>query len=384
MLEHLFGIPFNLASFVVCLSVVVFVHEFGHFLIARRNGVKCESFSIGFGPELFGLTDRHGTRWKVSLVPLGGYVRMYGESDSMHAVEGGADGTETEQRPMTEDESAQSLKSKTVGQRAGIVFAGPAANFVFAIVVLTCIFMTYGRPVIDPVIGAVNADSAAAEAGLQPGDRFVDIDGTPIKRFEDIQRLVQLGYGETMQVTVNRDGSTVQLSVTPRIVDRPDAFGNVQKTALLGISAGEARTMEHLGPSGALVAAVKQTYEVVEATGVAVGQMISGRRGTEDLGGPIRIYKYSGQAAKTGFAGFVVFMAILSINLGLINLVPVPLLDGGHLLFYAIEAVRGRPLSDRAQEWGFRIGLALVGALTVFVTWNDIVQTWLRGPSASG
>lgn len=385
MLEHLFGVPFNLASFVVCLSVVVFVHEFGHFLIARRNGVKCESFSIGFGPELFGRTDKHGTRWKVSLVPLGGYVRMFGESESMHVVEGGADGTESEeQRSMTAEEWAHSLKSKTVAQRAAIVFAGPAANFVFAIIVLTCIFMTYGRPVIDPVIGAVNEDSAAAAAGLQPGDRIVDIDGTAITRFEDIQRLVQLGYGETMQVTVNRDGANMQLSVTPRIVERPDAFGNVQKTALLGISAGEARTMEHLGPSGAVVAAVRQTYEVVEATGVAVGQMISGRRGTEDLGGPIRIYKYSGQAAKTGFAGFVLFMAILSINLGLINLVPVPLLDGGHLLFYAIEAVRGRPLSDRAQEWGFRIGLALVGALMVFVTWNDIVQTWLRGPSASG
>jgi regulator of sigma E protease len=250
MLEHLFGVPFNLASFVVCLSVVVFVHEFGHFLIARRNGVKCESFSIGFGPELFGRTDKLGTRWKVSLIPLGGYVRMFGESEAMHSVEGGADGTETEQAPMTEEELAQSLKTKTVAQRAAIVFAGPAANFVFAIVVLTCIFMTYGRPVIDPVIGAVNEDSAAAAAGLQPGDRIVDIDGTAIKRFEDIQRLVQLGYGETMQVTVNRDGSNLQLSVTPRIVERPDAFGNVQKTALLGISAGEARTMEHLGRAG--------------------------------------------------------------------------------------------------------------------------------------
>jgi regulator of sigma E protease len=372
MLEHLFGVPFTLASFLVALTVVVFVHEFGHFFFARRYGVRCESFSIGFGPELFGYTDRLGTRWKFSLIPLGGYVRMFGEADAMHAVEGGG---EPDAGAPTPEDRAASLKYKPVGQRAAIVFAGPAINFLFAIAVFFAIFLVLGRPVVDPVVGGVVEDSPAAAAGLKPGDRIAAIDGTPIARFGDIQHLVQLGYGAPMTLTVQRDGQELSLPVTPRIVERKDAFGNLQKTAMLGISAsGETVTVERLGPGAALGAAVTQTYEVVQGTVVAVGQMISGRRGTEDLGGPIRIAKYSGQAAKTGLAGFVLFVAILSINLGLINLFPVPLLDGGHLLFYAIEAVRGRPLSERAQEWGMRIGLALVGALMVFVTWNDIVQ----------
>jgi len=376
MLEHLFGVSITFGSFVVALSVVVFVHEFGHFIIARRCGVRCESFSIGFGPELFGKTDRYGTRWKVSVIPLGGYVRMYGEAEAMQSIEGGAaDVSPADSKPLSPEDRAASLRYKTVGQRAAIVFAGPAVNFLFAIVVFFVIFMLYGRPIVDPVVGGVVDNSAAAEAGLHPGDRITAIDGNVISRFDDIQRLVQLGYGTTMHLTVHRDDQDLQLTVTPRIVEREDAFGNMQKTPLLGISAsGETRAVQRLGPTQAMVTAVTQTYSVVEATWVAVGQMITGRRGTEDLGGPIRIAKYSGQAAKAGLAGFVFFVAILSINLGLINLVPVPLLDGGHLLFYAIEAVRGRPLSDRAQEWGFRIGVALVGALMVFVTWNDIVQ----------
>ncbi len=373
MLENLFGVPFTLLSFIVALSVVVFVHEFGHFAIARRCGVRCESFSIGFGPELFGYTDKKGTRWKFSLIPLGGYVKMYGESESMQAVEGGV--TEPDHKPMTPEEKAVSLKYKPVGQRAAIVFGGPAVNFIFAIVVLTVIFMIFGRPVVQPIVGGVVEDSAAAAAGLKPGDRINAIDGEPIKQFDEIRRLVQLSYDKPLHLDVTRDGAPLELSITPKVVEVKDAFGNMQKTPMLGLSSsGETAMVERLGPVGALGMAVKQTYEVVEATGVAVGQMIQGRRGTEDLGGPIRIAKYSGQAAKSGPAGFVLFVAILSINLGLINLVPVPLLDGGHLLFYAIEAIRGRPLSDRAQEWGMRIGLALVGALMVFVTWNDIVQ----------
>ena len=373
MLENLFGVPFTLVSFIVALSVVVFVHEWGHFYVARRCGVRCESFSIGFGPELFGYTDKLGTRWKFSLIPLGGYVKMYGESESMQAIEGGV--TDENHKPMTAEEKAVSLRYKTVGQRAAIVFAGPAVNFLFAIAVFFVIFMVFGRPTVEPVIGKVMDDSAAAAAGLKAGDRIEAIDGDPVKQFEDIRRLVQLGYGDPMRLTITRDGEKMELSITPKIVEAKDAFGNTQKTPMLGFSAsGETVMVERLGPVKAMGVAVTQTYEVVEATGIAVAQMIEGRRGTEDLGGPIRIAKYSGQAAKSGLAGFVLFVAILSINLGLINLLPVPLLDGGHLLFYAIEAIRGRPISDRAQEWGMRVGLALVGALMVFVTWNDIVQ----------
>ena len=371
MLEQFFGVPFTLLSFLVALTVVVFVHEFGHFIIARRNGVRCDAFSIGFGPEIFGFTDKHGTRWKFSLIPLGGYVKMYGEGEAMQTIEGGVE----EKKPMTAEEKAVSLKYKSVGQRAAIVFAGPAVNFLFAIAVFFVIYMTLGRPLVDPVVGATAENSAAAAAGLQPGDRITAIDGQKITRFDDIRRLVQLGYGAPMHMTVQRDGQDLPIEITPRIIESDDAFGNKTKTAVLGILAStEARTIERLGPVQAFGVAISETYGVVEATGIAVGQMISGRRGTEDLGGPIRIAKYSGQAAKSGVAGFVLFVAILSINLGLINLFPVPLLDGGHLLFYAIEAVRGRPLSEQAQEWGMRVGLALVGALMVFVTWNDIVQ----------
>jgi regulator of sigma E protease len=372
VLEQLFGVPFTILSFVLTLTVVVFVHEFGHFIVARRNGVKCLAFSIGFGPELFGYTDKHGTRWKFSAIPLGGYVKMFGEAETMQIVEGGA---EQEPRELTAEEKAVSLHHKSVGQRAAIVFAGPAINFLFAIVVFWLMFMTVGRPVTEPIIGQVVEGSAAAQAGVQLHDRIKSIDGNTISRFEDIQSIVPLSNGGPMTVVIERDGQEQTLSITPRMSEQTDVFGNPQKRYVLGIgSSGETSRIVTSNPIDALSISVHQTYDVVEGTFIAMGQIIAGTRGTEDLGGPIRIAKYSGQAAKTGVAGFIVFMAILSINLGLINLFPVPLLDGGHLLFYAIEAVRGRPLSEQAQEWGLRVGLALVGALMIFVTWNDIVH----------
>ncbi len=374
-LEQVLGISLTIVNFIIALSVVVFVHELGHFLVARWNKVRCDSFSIGFGPELVGFTDRHGTRWKFSLIPLGGYVKMFGEADI--ANPGSEDNEEEEdvEREMTPEEKAISFKYKTLGQRSAIVFAGPAVNFLFAILVFFVMFMSVGRPVTEPIIGSVVEDSAASEAGLTAGDRILAIDGNTISRFEDLQRVVPLGNGAPMRLTVQRDENVIDIVAVPRVVDETDAFGNPQKRALLGVSSsGETRMMVRHNPVSALGLAVSQTYIVVEGTFVAVGQIISGERGTEDLGGPIRIAKFSGQAAKSGFANFVIFMAILSINLGIINLFPVPLLDGGHLLFYAIEALRGRPLSDQAQEWGLRFGLVLVLSLMVFVTWNDILQ----------
>ncbi|NKB45958.1 MAG: RIP metalloprotease RseP [Alphaproteobacteria bacterium] len=374
-MEQVLGISLTIVNFIIALSVVVFVHELGHFLVARWNKVRCDSFSIGFGPELVGFTDRHGTRWKFSLIPLGGYVKMFGEADI--ANPGSEDNEEEEdvEREMTPEEKAISFKYKTLGQRSAIVFAGPAVNFLFAILVFFVMFMSVGRPVTEPIIGSVVEDSAASEAGLTAGDRILAIDGNTISRFEDLQRVVPLGNGAPMRLTVQRDENVIDIVAVPRVVDETDAFGNPQKRALLGVSSsGETRMMVRHNPVSALGLAVSQTYIVVEGTFVAVGQIISGERGTEDLGGPIRIAKFSGQAAKSGFANFVIFMAILSINLGIINLFPVPLLDGGHLLFYAIEALRGRPLSDQAQEWGLRFGLVLVLSLMVFVTWNDILQ----------
>lgn len=377
-MEQILGISFTLVNFIIALSVVVFVHELGHFLVARWNNVKCEAFSIGFGPELIGFNDRLGTRWKFCLIPLGGYVKMFGEADT--ANPGTSDSATHDDAPefereMTPEEKAVSFKYKTLGQRAAIVFAGPAVNFIFAIAVFVVMFMSVGRPVTEPIIGEVVADSAAAEAGLLAGDRILSIDGNEVDRFEDLQRMVPLGNGQPMRITVQRMESILDIVAVPRVVEEVDAFGNPQKRALLGVaSSGETRMMVRHNPIVAFGLAVEQTYVVVEGTFIAVGQIISGERGTEDLGGPIRIAKFSGQAAKSGFANFVIFMAILSINLGIINLFPVPLLDGGHLLFYAIEAVRGRPLSDNTQEWGLRFGLVLVLSLMVFVTWNDILQ----------
>ena len=373
MLEQLLGVPFTLVSFVLVLTLVVFVHEFGHFYIARRNGVRCDSFSIGFGPELFGYTDKLGTRWKFSLIPLGGYVKMFGEGETMQVVEGGKE--ESVPRDLTPEEQKVSFKHKTIGQRAAIVFAGPAVNFLFAILVFWVMFMTIGRPVTEPIVGQVVAASAAAEAGLMVQDRIRSIDGKPMARFEDIRNTAQLSDGSPMALVIERDGHEQTISVTPRMSAEEDPFGNAGKRYMLGIGPpAETSRVVILNPIEALGASVGQTYDIVDGTFVAVGQMIRGKRGTEEMGGPIKIAKYSGQAAKTGFVGFIAFVAILSINLGLINLFPVPMLDGGHLLFYAIEAVRGRPLSERAQEWGLRVGLALVGALMIFSTWNDIAS----------
>lgn len=376
-MDQILGISFTLVNFIIALSVVVFVHELGHFLVARWNKVRCESFSIGFGPELIGYTDRHGTRWKFSLIPLGGYVKMFGEADIANpgAKDSDDDEEETIEYEMTPEEKAVSFKYKTLGQRSAIVFAGPAVNFIFSILVFAVMFMSVGRPVTEPIVGSVVENSAAAEAGLMAGDRILSIDGDVIDRFEDLQRVVPLGNGAPIRMSIQRNDQILDIIATPRIVEETDGFGNPQKRALLGVaSSGETRMMVRHNPITAFGFAVSQTYTVVEGTFVAVGQIISGERGTEDLGGPIRIAKFSGQAAKSGFANFVIFMAILSINLGIINLFPVPLLDGGHLLFYAIEGLRGRPLSDQTQEWGLRFGLVLVLSLMVFVTWNDILQ----------
>jgi len=374
VLEHLFGVPFTLVSFFIALSVVVFVHEFGHFFVARRCGVRCEAFSIGFGPEIFGRTDKHGTRWKLSLIPLGGYVKMFGEGETMQVVEGGK--TTEVPRELTPEERAVSFRYKTLGQRAAIVFAGPAVNLIFAVLVFWLTFSIGGRPTTDPVIGGIVEGGAAAEAGILPGDRITTIDGKPVDRFEDIQTIVLLANGAPMEIGIRREGAADQVfSVTPRVREDKDEDGNVTKRLMLGIQASrDHMTVTRLNPIAAVGAAFGQVYDVIHTTKVAVGQMIMGERGTEDLGGPIRIAQISGQAAKTGVLGFILFMAILSINLGVVNLFPVPLLDGGHLMFYAIEAVRGRPLSEQVQEWGLRVGLALVLTLMLFVTWNDIVQ----------
>jgi len=353
--------------FLVVLTVLVFVHELGHYLLARRNGVKVEVFSIGFGPELFGWWDKAGTRWKFSAVPLGGYVKMFGDSD--------AASTPGKSLPtMSLEERAVSFHHKTLGQRAAVVAAGPIANFLFAIVLFAGLFMVVGQQFTPADVGAVKEGSAAEAAGIKPGDLIVRLDGRPIERFEEVQQIVRSSPGVTMQVVVRRDGQEVPLSVTPQLTEVKDNFGSTHRIGLLGIGrSGGVEYVRH-SPLVAVWRATTETWNFTVGTLQAVGQMIIGARTTEELGGPIRIAQMSGEVASIGLAALVHFMAILSINLGLINLFPIPVLDGGHLLFYAAEAVRGRPLGQRAQEYGFRIGLALVLTLMVFATWNDIVR----------
>ncbi|ACI98615.1 RIP metalloprotease RseP [Rhodospirillum centenum] len=352
--------------FLVVLTVLVFVHELGHYWVARRNGVRVEVFSIGFGPELFGFNDRAGTRWKFSAVPLGGYVKMFGDADAASRPDFRLDDLPPEER-------ARSFYHQSLGSRAAIVAAGPAANFAFAIVALALLFTVYGQPFTAPVIEEVSPDGAAAEAGLLPGDRVLSIDGQTIERFEDITQLVVQYPGRPLALVVQRDGLEVPVTVTPRTVEVEDRFGNTHTIGRIGVLRG-ADEFKKRDPLSAVWYAGKETLSLTLGTLKAVGQMISGTRGTDELGGPLRIAQMSGEVAQTGFVALVWFVAILSINLGLINLFPIPMLDGGHLLFYGIEAVRGRPLGERAQEYGFRIGLALVLTLMVFATWNDLVH----------
>lgn len=353
-------------SFVFILGVIVFIHEMGHFLVARWNKVRIEVFSIGFGPEVFGWNDRHGTRWKVGLLPLGGYVRFFGDANA--ASMPGEDAP-----TLSEAERAVSFHHKRLFQRAAIVFAGPFANFLLAIVILGVLFATIGQRITPPDISMVKPDSAAAAAGFQPGDLILSIDGKPISRFEELQQVVRDSAGVPLTMVVRRDGREVPLVVTPRSVERTDRFGNVLRFGELGVG----RTgvvYVRLNPLAAVGAAVAETYNLTAGTVDAIAQMIAGTRSSDDLGGPIRIAQVAGEVAQDGFITIFWFMAVLSINLGLINLMPVPLLDGGHLLFYAFEAIRGRPLGDRAQEYGFRIGIALLLSLMVFATWNDLVH----------
>lgn len=350
-----------LVPFLVLLGVLVFVHEFGHYWAARRCGVRVEVFSVGFGRELWGWTDRAGTRWKIAIVPLGGYVRMFGDAEE--AVGGPV---------LTPEERSVAFGAKPLGQRAFIVAAGPAANFLFAILVAAAMFMTYGQRHTSPVVTAVVEDSAAAAAGIRAGDRFVALDGETVARFEDLQRIVRLSPGRPMEAVLERDGEETALTITPRVSQQTDSLGNVHEFGLLGVRGKMTETVRY-GPGKALVAAVDYTWTMTATILTFIGEMIEGRRSTDELGGVLRIGHIAGEVAKIDFSAYLHFMVLLSINLGLINLFPIPLLDGGHLVFYAIEAIRGRPLGQKAQEIGFRIGLGAVVALMLFVTWNDLV-----------
>lgn len=370
MYEILMTIWNYVVPFLVVLTVLVFVHEMGHYLAARKCGIRVEVFSVGFGRELFGWTDRVGTRWKLCAIPFGGYVKMFGEMQSYRDVPADASsGDPAPERP------SDSFDSKSLGQRAFVVAAGPFANFLFAIVILTAMFMTIGQPFTPADIGKVLPDTAAERAGLKPGDVIVGIDGTRIERFEQVIRKVQLQPGTPLVFAVERDGKEIALTAVPDVLDRTDRFGNPQRIGRLGISrSGSDMKLIRHDPVTAVWRATTETYVLTSSIFSAIGQIIKGTRTTKELGGPIRIAQMSGDVWQAGLISVLMFATVLSINLGLINLFPVPMLDGGHLLFYGIEALRGKPLGLRAQEYGLRIGLSMVLALMVFATWNDLVH----------
>jgi regulator of sigma E protease len=365
------GVVAYLVPFLFVLTLVVFFHELGHFLVARRCGVRVLVFSIGFGPELFGFNDRHGTRWKLSAIPLGGYVKFFGDENAASAPDQAA------LAAMSEEERRHSFIHQPVARRAAIVVAGPLANFLLAIAIFAALFMIFGKPSTSPRVDAVQPGSAAEAAGFKPGDMVLTIDGRPIESFPDMQQVVSTSAGETLTFEVDRGGLKVTLKATPTLRESKDRFGNVHRIGVLGITRSPSPDDTHFQPVGPLKAVelgAQRTWFVVDRTLSYIGGVISGREAADQLGGPIRIAQVSGQVATEGLPSLFSLAAVLSVSIGLLNLFPVPLLDGGHLLFYGIEAVRGKPLSERAQEVGFRIGLAIVVMLMIFATYNDLLH----------
>ncbi|HEV2604952.1 MAG TPA: RIP metalloprotease RseP [Microvirga sp.] len=357
--------------FLIVLTIVVFVHEMGHFLVGRWCGIGVTAFSVGFGPEIVGYTDKRGTRWKLCAIPLGGYVKFVGDLNAASQPDSAAASR------LTPAERAVSFPHQAVWKRAAVVAAGPIANFILAIAIFAGINYVSGRQVLAPRIESIQPGSAAERAGLLPNDVIVSINGRTIESFADMQRWVSANAGETLTIVVDRNGERVPVEAIPDLKEQTTPFGK-QRIGLLGVQAS--RNPEDIrrityGPVGAVTTGAKETWYVIDRTFDYIGKLVTGRESTDQLSGPIRIAQVSGQVANLGgVAGLISLIAVLSVSIGLINLFPVPLLDGGHLVFYGIEAARGRPLSDRAQEIGFRIGFALVLMLMLFATWNDIVH----------
>jgi regulator of sigma E protease len=349
-----------IVPFLFTLTVIVFFHELGHFLVARLCGIKVLVFSIGFGPELVGLYDRRGTRWKISAIPLGGYVKFFGDENEASVPDAAT------LAAMTEEERKQSFPGQPVHARAAVVAAGPITNFILAIVLFAGVFMAYGKTTAIPRIAAVEPNSPAAAAGFKVSDLIVSIDGSKIDNFGDVQRIVNFSPGKTLTVVVDRGGALLTLKATPAERDKKGMLGITRSN-----EPGDVRT-DPVGTLEAVWLGADKTWFVVETTLTYLGDVVMGRQSADQIGGPIKIAQISGEVAKLGFGPLLDLTALLSVSIGLLNLFPIPLLDGGHLLFYLIEAVRGRPLSERAQEVGFRIGLAIVLMLMIFAAFNDL------------
>ena len=359
----------TLVPFLFVLTVVVFVHEMGHYLVGRWCGIGVKAFSIGFGPELLGFNDRHGTRWKLSAIPLGGYVKFVGDMNATSTPDAG------EIEALSDADRKVAFHTQPIWKRALTVVAGPMFNFLLTIAVFAVMFSIYGRYVSEPTVAQVRPDSPASIAGFAPGDRFVSVDGAAVETFADVQRLVSGRAGDPIVFVMLRDGANVTLTATPEITEQTDALGNKLKVGVIGVVNDEALgqpKVVNFGPIGAVVEAVRETGHIIVRTGQFLKRFALGREDKCQLGGPVKIADMAGKAAKLGFEWLVQLVAMLSVGIGILNLLPIPPLDGGHLVFYGIEAVKGRPVSEKAMEMVYRVGMFAVLAFMLFVFWNDL------------
>jgi regulator of sigma E protease len=366
-LTHFLSIFTYIVPFLFVLTMVVFIHELGHFLVGRWCGVKVDAFSLGFGPELLHFIDRKGTRWRLAALPLGGYVKFHGDANGASMTD------EDAVAAMPDDEKAVTFFGQPVWKRSAIVVAGPLANFLLAIVVFAGLYLVNGRDVLSPQVGAVRPGSAAEAAGFKPQDMILAIDGQPIKSFEDMQRAVQTSTS-ALTFLVHRGAGDVTLTATPRREVLKTRFGDTT-VGILGVEAANTKTSWHretYGPIESIKMGASETWFIVTTTGNYLRGVVQGRESADQISGPIRIAEVSGEMAKIGFSALLNLAAVLSVSIGLLNLVPIPLLDGGHLLFYAFEVARGRALGDKTQQFGFRVGLTFVAAVTIFAAYNDI------------
>ena len=366
-------VPLGLPAFALVFTLVVFFHELGHFLVARAFGTRIETFSIGFGKEVFGWTDRKGTRWKISWLPLGGYVKFLGDEDATSTT---PDMEKIER--LAPDERAGVLLYKPLYQRALIAAAGPMANVVLAVVLYTMLYAGFGARALGTYIGSVQPNSPAAVAGLRPGDKIVSIDGKSVSMFAQLPDIIGSTKRDTLAITIKRDGRPLTLDVKPREINTTDIYGTPLKIKGIGVGYGDdfPQNTVYIPVSilQAPVYAAAQCLGIVESTFTILGRIVSHHADASQLGGPIGMAQMAQSAASHGFYDLISLIAFISVSIGLINLFPIPLLDGGHLLYYGCEAVLGRPLNERAQDVGFRVGLALVLGLMIFTTWNDLVR----------
>jgi len=359
----------TIIPFLVVLTIVVFVHEMGHYLVGRWCGIGVREFSIGFGPELVGFNDRSGTRWKLSAIPLGGYVKFAGDM----SVTSDPNAQDTES--LSPEERKRAFHLQPVWKRAATVFAGPLANFLLAIAVFAVMFMLYGRYITEPTVAEVRPGSPAAEAGFEPGDRFVSVDGRRVTTFGDVQRLVSGRAGDPIVFVLARGEGEVTLTATPELLEQQDALGNTIRVGVIGVvnnqELGQPRHIT-FNPIEALTEATKETGYVISRTGQFLQRFAMGREDRCQLGGPVKIADMAGRAAALGIEWLVQLVALLSIGIGFLNLLPIPPLDGGHLVFYGMEAAMRRPVSERIMEMVYRAGLLLVLGFMAFVFWNDL------------